>query len=88
MIRPEDKPVVMEFLRIFLLVLFVGGISFLCLLQRVRSRELDFEITRLNSKRADVIKEINELDYRIEQLKSPGRIIPLAEEKLGMKRRE
>ncbi len=82
--RQEDRMVIKDFLKILLLVLFVGGVSFLCLLQRVRSRDLDFEIDQLNARRAGLIKEINQLDYRIEQLKMPERIIPLAKDKLGM----
>lgn len=81
---PQDRTVIKDFIKIFLLILFIGGVSFLCLLQRVRSRELDLEVARLNTERANLIKDLNQLDYRIEQLKAPERIIPLAKEQLGM----
>lgn len=80
----NDRRVIKDILRVMVLLLFIGGVSFLCLLQRVRARELDSEISRLNRKKSMVIKSLNQLDYTIEQMKAPERIIPLAKQKLGM----
>jgi cell division protein FtsL len=75
-------------LRVLFLVLLVMSVFFLYLMQRVKSRELDQEIARLKQERAEAVKSLNQLDWRIEQLKSPERIKVFARDVLGMWERE
>jgi len=63
------------------------SLLFLYLMQRVKSRELDREIALLKSEQAEAVKSLNQLDVRIERLKSPERIVPLARDLLGMRER-
>jgi cell division protein FtsL len=84
----DDKSVVRLCLRIVCVVLLVMSVLFLFLMQRVKSRGLDQEIARLKQEQAETIKDLNQLDSRIEQLKSPGRILPIAKDVLGMQERQ
>jgi len=80
------KGILKEFARIFILIFSISCVSFLYLLQQVRGRDVSLEVVRLKKKRAEIVKKINQLDYRIERLKTPDRIIPLAERILKMRR--
>lgn len=82
-----NRTILKEFSRIMVLIFFIAGVVFLCLLQRVRARDLDQEIRHLKKERARLVKRINKLDFRLEQLKRPERIIPLAKKLLGMEER-
>ncbi|HPN83148.1 MAG TPA: hypothetical protein PLM00_07120, partial [Spirochaetota bacterium] len=61
------------------------ALLFMYLLQRVKSRELERDISNLKTEQAEAVKALNLLDARIEQLKSPERIVPLARDFLGMR---
>jgi len=84
----ENKSVARLCLRVVCIVLLVMSVLFFFLMQRVKSRELDQEIARLKQEQAEAIKDLNQLDSRIEQLKSPGRILPIAKDVLGMQERQ
>ncbi|MDR2733599.1 MAG: cell division protein FtsL [Spirochaetota bacterium] len=86
--HPEEKSVLRLCLRVLCIVLLVMSVLFLFLMQRIKSRELDQEIARLKQEQAEAIKNLNQLDWRIEQLKSPERIKSLAQDVLGMQERE
>jgi cell division protein FtsL len=75
-------------LKVLFIVLLAMSVLFLYLMQRVKSRELDQDIARLKQAQADAVQNLNQLDWRIEQLKSPERIKPLARDVLGMQDRE
>ena len=84
----EQGGVITLCLRVLFIVLLAMSVLFLYLMQRVKSRELDQEFTRLKQQQAEAVKNLNQLDLRIEQLKKPERIKPLARELLGMQERE
>lgn len=80
----ENKFIIRKFIKVVSFSLLVFGVCFLYLLQKVRGRELDSQIQILHLKKAALIKKINFIDFQIERLKSPERIIRLAEKKLKM----
>jgi cell division protein FtsL len=84
----EHGGVVSLCLRVLFVVLLAMSVLFLYLMQRVKSRELDQEITRLRQQQTEAVKNLNLLDSRIGQLKGPERIKPLARDVLGMHDRE
>jgi len=86
--RDEGGGVVGLCLRVVFVVLLAMSVLFLYLMQRIKSRELDQEIARLKQEQAEAVKNLNRLDWRIEQLKSPERIKLVAREVLGMQERE
>ena len=84
----EHGGVVSLCLKVLFIVLLAMSVLFLYLMQRVKSRELDQEFARLKQQQAEAVKNLNQLDWRIEQLKKPERIKPLARDVLGMYDRE
>lgn len=86
--RFQQRGVLRVCLRALALVVLVMSVLFLYMMQRVRSRELDRDISRLRQEQAEAVKELNRLDCRIEKLKSPDRIMPLARSLLGMTERD
>lgn len=82
-IRTEHS-LLWQFMRVVLFVAVAGGVGFLYLRQKVQGRELKGDLRRLRSERTRLVKQINRLDARIERLRSPGRIIPLAKKRLKM----
>ncbi len=83
----DSRTVFASCLRALLVVVLAMSLLFLYLMQRVKSRELDREIALLKSEQAEAVKSLNQLDVRIERLKSPERIVPLARDLLGMRER-
>ena len=87
-IRKEREGIVGLCLKVLAIVLLAMAVLFLYLMQRVKSRELDQELAQLKQQQAEAVKNLNQLDWRIEQLKSPERIKPIARDSLGMWDRE
>jgi cell division protein FtsL len=83
----NGRTVLASCLRALLVVLLVMSLLFLYLMQRVKSREMDRDISLLKTEQAEAVKALNQLDAHIERLKSPERIVPLARELLGMRER-
>lgn len=72
MLERENRNLLKDMLRMGLLILMIGGVLFLYLLQKLRSRDQDTEIQRLVEQQMRVIREINRVEYEIERLRRPG----------------
>ncbi len=83
--QSETRTILASCLRALILVVLAMALLFMYLLQRVKSRELERDISNLKTEQAEAVKALNLLDARIEQLKSPERIVPLARDLLGMR---
>jgi cell division protein FtsL len=82
----SNRHLLREYLRTLFLIVFISAVLFLFLLQRVRSRELTLREGELLARQQEIFRLMNRLDFEIERLKAPERIISLAERSLGMQR--
>ncbi len=72
MLERENRTLLKDMLRMGLLILMIGGVLFLYLLQKLRSRDQDTVIQRLVEQQMRVIREINRVEYEIERIRRPG----------------
>jgi len=78
------NPVAVQLIRLSAFLVMCALFLVLYLFQTVRGRKVDSDLDRLIVEKKMLYNSINQSYYKIEQLKQPSRIIPLAKKRLGM----
>ncbi len=87
-IKKLSNPVFGQLFRLSAFLLMCALFLVLYLFQAVRGRKVDMDLNRLIVEKKMLRNSINASYYKIERLKRPSRVIPLAKKKLGMHKKK
>ena len=70
--QSETRSILASCLRVLVVVVLAMTLLFMYLLQRVKSRELERDISSLKTEQAEAVKALNQLDARIDSSRVPS----------------